>query len=156
MSTVTFTKKDHIESYDLFSSSNGYEIHYSSGFNSQTKSLLKIAVLRNLYVDGWSLLPWYLDILINNEDNVDLALIAKEQEYSGVTISRGALGIIISRGDINIKTRETMFFIKPEFRRKGLATTLIEFFNFKDIKLGTGFYGVEGSDLFLKKHNIDF
>ncbi len=156
MSTVTFTKKDHIKDYEIFSSSNGYEIYYSGGNNIQTKTLIKTAILNNLYRDGWNLMPWYLDILINNEDNVDLALIAKEQKYSKTINSEEVLGVIISRGDIKNKTRETMFFIKREFRRKGLATILVQFYKYKGVEPGHGTAGIKGSGEFFEKNKLPY
>lgn len=105
----------------------------------------EIALKNRLYVAGWSL-----------RKNL-MAVSALEKRKKGRTqIVIGFKGVTpVSVAMFSANTRGRVFvmlYVKPQYRRKGIATNMIELWrkNYKCKKF-VAFLGVEGSEAFFKK-----
>jgi GNAT superfamily N-acetyltransferase len=124
-------------------------LRYGNKNSKHSKDLLIKSLTSELYVKGWALECVLLRHLAGEEPkDFNIVLVS-------TNLSKNFIGLLFTQYLDENKTG-TMYFVKDEYRRKGIASMMIEFCKFKNLPIGLGMEGIDGSELFFKKHNIDF
>ena len=126
-------------------------LRYGDKNSKHSKFLIKNSLTSELYVKGWALEGMLLRHLVDEEPKgFNIVLVS-------TNLSKNFIGLLFTQyleEKPGGKTG-TMYFVKDEYRRKGIASMMIEFCKFKKLPIGLGMKGIDGSELFFKEHDID-
>ena len=95
------------------------------------------------------------EVLYHQSGNTITCIIWCKNNTTLQFLNKNFIGLLFTQYFSEDKT-VTMYFVKDEYRREGIASMMIEFCKSKNITIGTGVYGIDGSELFFKAHNINF
>ena len=124
-------------------------LRYGNKNSKYSKHLIIKSLTSELYVNGWLLKGVLLRCLVNGKSkDFNIVLVSTQ-------LNKNFIGLLFTQYFSKDKI-VTMYFVKDEYRRKGIASMMIEFCKSKNITIGTGVYGIDGSELFFKAHNINF
>ncbi len=124
-------------------------LRYGNKNSKYSKHLLKKALLDKLFINGWYLEAQLKKHILNKQSrDFDIVLVSTH-------LNKNFIGVLFIEKLYN-KFSFNLFYVSEGYRREGIASMLVEFSKFKNLTLGKGRVGVEGSKLFFKKHNIDF
>lgn len=124
-------------------------LRYGNKNSKYSKHLIIKSLTSELYVNGWLLKGVLSRYLVNGKSkDFNIVLVSSQ-------LNKNFIGLLFTQYFSEDKT-VTMYFVKDEYRREGIASMMIEFCKSKNITIGTGVHGIDGSELFFKAHNINF
>ncbi len=123
-------------------------LRYGNKNSKHSKDLLIKSLTSELYVKGWALEGMLLRHLANEEPK-DFNIV-----LASTHLNKNFIGLLFTQYLVENKT-VTMYFVKDGYRRKGIASMMIEFCKSKNLPIGLGMEGIDGSELFFKEHDID-